>query len=168
MTASPLVWTLTIVAIGALLDRLIYLSFGLAAILGFIGVKLILHALHENNVPFINGGEPVDVVEISTGLSLSVIVGVLLVTLVASRRSPRGRANRSCRGCAPPGRQLPRLRLRGGRVGARRELPASRRRGEAREGAAREYRRYIPEEQKLMDLNARAHAVHDERVRQAG
>ena len=34
-----------------LLDRLIYLSYGLAAILGFIGVKLILHALHENNVP---------------------------------------------------------------------------------------------------------------------
>ena len=45
--------------IDGLLDRLIYLSYGLAAILGFIGVKLILHALHENNVPFINDGEPV-------------------------------------------------------------------------------------------------------------
>ena len=54
-----------------LLDRLIYLSYGLAAILAFIGVKLILHALHENNVPFVNGGEGVDVVEISTGLSLA-------------------------------------------------------------------------------------------------
>ena len=57
--------------IDGLLDRLIYLSYGLAAILGFIGVKLILHALHENTVPFINDGEPVPVVEISTGLSLS-------------------------------------------------------------------------------------------------
>src|SRR5215210_2526352 len=51
--------------IDGLLDRLIYLRYGLAAILALIGVKLILHALHENNVPFINGGEPVDVVEIS-------------------------------------------------------------------------------------------------------
>jgi tellurite resistance protein TerC len=75
-----------------LLDRLIYLGYGLAAILGFIGVKLILHALHENNVPFINDGAPVDVVEVSTGLSLGVIVGVLLITVVASLFSPAGRA----------------------------------------------------------------------------
>ena len=78
--------------IDGLLDRLIYLSYGLAAILGFIGVKLILHALHENTVPFINGGEPVPVVEISTGLSLSVILGVLVVTVAASLLSPAGRA----------------------------------------------------------------------------
>jgi tellurite resistance protein TerC len=78
--------------IDGLLDRLIYLSYGLAAILGFIGVKLILHALHENTVPFINDGEPVPVVEISTGLSLSVILGVLVVTIAASLLSPAGRA----------------------------------------------------------------------------
>ena len=78
--------------IDGLLDRLIYLSYGLAAILAFIGVKLILHALHENNVPFINDGEPVNVVEISTGLSLSVIIGVLVITVVASLLSPKGRA----------------------------------------------------------------------------
>ena len=53
--------------IDGLLDRLIYLAYGLAAILAFIGVKLVLHALHENNLPFINDGEPVPVVEISTG-----------------------------------------------------------------------------------------------------
>ena len=47
-------------------------------------MKLILHALHENNLPFINDGEPVDVAEISTALSLSVILGVLIVTVVAS------------------------------------------------------------------------------------
>jgi tellurite resistance protein TerC len=78
--------------IDGLLDRLIYLSYGLAAILGFIGVKLILHALHENTVPFINGGEPVPVIEISTGLSLGVILGVLVVTVAASLVSPAGRA----------------------------------------------------------------------------
>ena len=75
-----------------LLDRLIYLSFGLATILAFIGVKLILHALHENNLPFINGGEPVPVFEISTGLSLTVIIGVLVITIFASLYSPAGRA----------------------------------------------------------------------------
>ncbi|WP_238413208.1 TerC family protein [Saccharothrix deserti] len=78
--------------IDRLLNRLVYLAYGLAVILGFIGVKLILHALHENNVPFINNGQPVDVVEISTGLSLSVIIGVLLVTVVASMTSAWGRA----------------------------------------------------------------------------
>lgn len=78
--------------IEGLLERLVYLSYGLAAILSFIGVKLVLHALHENNVPFINDGEPVPVVEIGTGLSLAVIVGVLLVTVLASLLSRRGRA----------------------------------------------------------------------------
>ena len=78
--------------IDGLLDRLIYLAYGLAAILAFIGVKLVLHALHENNLPFINGGEPVPVVEISTGLSLSVIIGVLIFTVVASLLSKAGKA----------------------------------------------------------------------------
>src|SRR4051794_9006495 len=75
-----------------LLDRLIYLSFGLAAILAFIGAKLILHAMHENNVPFINHGDPIDVVEISTGMSLVFIIGVLVVTVGVSLLSPKGRA----------------------------------------------------------------------------
>jgi tellurite resistance protein TerC len=74
-----------------LLDRLIYLSFGLAAILMFIGAKLILHALHENNLPFVNGGDHVEVIEISTGLSLVVILVVLLITIFASLFSTRGR-----------------------------------------------------------------------------
>ncbi len=68
-----------------LLDRLVYLSYGLAVILGFIGVKLILHALHENKLPFINGGEGFSSVpEITTTLSLGVIIGTLFVTVVAS------------------------------------------------------------------------------------
>lgn len=70
--------------IGGLLDRLIYLSYGLSLILAFIGVKLVLHALHENTLPFINGGEHVKVPEISTAMSLAVIGGVLVVTTVAS------------------------------------------------------------------------------------
>ena len=45
--------------IGGLLERLVYLSIGLAVLLAFIGVKLILHALHDNELPFINGGEHV-------------------------------------------------------------------------------------------------------------
>lgn len=75
-----------------LLDRLVYLSYGLAIILGFIGVKLMLHALHENNLPFINDGMPVNVVEVSTNVSLSVIVGTLLITVIGSLVSPRGKA----------------------------------------------------------------------------
>jgi tellurite resistance protein TerC len=78
--------------IDGLLDRLIYLSYGLATILAFIGVKLVLHALHENTLPFINGGGHVPVIEISTGLSLSVIIGVLAVTVVASLLSKAGKA----------------------------------------------------------------------------
>ena len=78
--------------VDGLLDRLVYLSYGLAAILAFIGAKLVLHALHENALPFVNGGQPVPVVEISTGPSLGVIIGVLAVTVVASLVSPAGRA----------------------------------------------------------------------------
>ena len=79
--------------IDGLLDRLIYLSYGLAAILAFIGVKLILHALHENTLPFINDGEHVKVVEVSIAMSLSVIIGVLAVTVLASLLSPAGKAH---------------------------------------------------------------------------
>ena len=78
--------------IGGLLDRLIYLSVGLSVILGFIGVKLMLHALHKNTLPFINNGKYVDVPEISTALSISVIAVVLFVTTVASLLRTRGRS----------------------------------------------------------------------------
>ncbi len=78
--------------IDGLLDRLVYLSYGLAVILGFIGAKLVIHALHTNELPFVNGGEHVTAIpEISTPLSLAVILGTLLVTTVASlaRRRPQ-------------------------------------------------------------------------------
>jgi len=70
--------------LGDLLKRLVYLSQGLAVILLFIGVKLVLHALHENELPFINGGEHVPVPEIPTLASLGVIVVTLIITTVAS------------------------------------------------------------------------------------
>ena len=67
--------------IGDLLKRLVYLSYGLAVLLAFIGVKLILHALHENELPFINGGEHVEwAPEIPIWLSLVAIIGILGVT----------------------------------------------------------------------------------------
>jgi tellurite resistance protein TerC len=71
--------------IGGLLKRLVYLSVGLAVLLGFIGVKLMLHALHENNLPFINGGQPVQAApDIPISVSLGAIVLILGVTTVAS------------------------------------------------------------------------------------
>ncbi|KRE37286.1 tellurium resistance protein TerC [Janibacter sp. Soil728] len=70
--------------IGGLLKKLVYMSLGLSVLLAFIGVKLILHALHENTLPFINGGEHVAVPEISTVFSLGAIVVILGVTTIAS------------------------------------------------------------------------------------
>ncbi|MFD4643622.1 TerC family protein [Lentzea sp. NPDC058436] len=78
--------------LGGLLAKLVYLSIGLSVILGFIGVKLILEALHTNNLPFLNGGEPFHVPTIGIEVSLSVIIGVLAITTIASlwkvRRDP--------------------------------------------------------------------------------
>ena len=70
--------------LGDLLKRLVFLSQGLAVLLAYIGVKLLLHALHENELPFINGGEHVPVPEIPTLMSLGVIIVILTVTAVLS------------------------------------------------------------------------------------
>jgi tellurite resistance protein TerC len=71
--------------LGGLLERLVYLSLGLAVILGFIGVKLVLEALADNNVPFINNGEHVGwAPHIPIWLSLTVIIGTLTIATVAS------------------------------------------------------------------------------------
>ena len=78
--------------IGGLLKRLVYLSYGLAFLLLFIGVKLILHAMHENEVPFINGGEPIEwAPEIPIWVSLLVILGTLVVTTIASLMSDKSK-----------------------------------------------------------------------------
>jgi tellurite resistance protein TerC len=72
-----------------LLARLVYLSKGLGVVLAFIGVKLILHALRQNELPFINGGKHVGVPEIPTSVSLAVIAATLVVTTAASLWSSR-------------------------------------------------------------------------------
>ncbi|MFE9406142.1 TerC family protein [Streptomyces sp. NPDC006530] len=69
--------------IGGLLKKLVHLSYGLSVILGFIGVKLVLHALHENGV---------NVPEISIPVSLGVICGVLVITTITSLVAARKQA----------------------------------------------------------------------------
>ena len=71
--------------IGGLLRRLVYLSYGLAFLLGFIGVKLVLHAMYDNTLPFVNGGHGITwAPDIPIWLSLVVIAGTLAITTVAS------------------------------------------------------------------------------------
>ncbi|MFI8432264.1 TerC family protein [Streptomyces sp. NPDC079020] len=61
--------------IGGLLKKLVHLSYGLSVILGFIGVKLVLHALHESGV---------HVPEVTIPFSLAFICAVLVVTTITS------------------------------------------------------------------------------------
>ncbi|MCU1432801.1 MAG: Integral rane protein TerC [Actinotalea sp.] len=85
--------------LGGLLQRLVYLSEGLAIVLAFIGVKLILEALHTNELPFVNGGQHVEwAPEIPIWLSLTVILGTLTVATVLSLLKTR----RDSRGLVPP------------------------------------------------------------------
>lgn len=71
--------------IDGLLERLVYLHYGLAAILAFIGAKLILHALHENSLPFLNGGEGFTwAPEIGIAPSLIFILATITITILAS------------------------------------------------------------------------------------
>jgi len=71
--------------LGDLIDKLVYLHYGIAFVLGFIGVKLFLHALHVNELPFINGGESVEwAPEIGTWTSLIVILASMAVSVIAS------------------------------------------------------------------------------------
>ena len=78
--------------LGGLLKRLIYLSTGLAVILAFIGVKLILEAVHENQLPFAGHREPLEgIPTIPTWLSLTIILGVLVIATVASLLKTRGK-----------------------------------------------------------------------------
>ena len=79
--------------IGGLLERLVYLAQGLAVILGFIGVKLVLHALHVNELPFINGGQSVEwAPEIPIWFSLLFIGITIAVATVFSLRKTRSSA----------------------------------------------------------------------------
>ncbi|OII38564.1 tellurium resistance protein TerC [Curtobacterium sp. MMLR14_010] len=71
--------------LGGLLERLVYLKYGIAFILAFIGVKLVLHALHGNELPFLNGGDHIEwAPEIPTWVSLVVILAAMGVSTIAS------------------------------------------------------------------------------------
>jgi tellurite resistance protein TerC len=148
--------------IDGLLDRLIYLSYGLAAVLGFIGIKLFLHALHKNNIPFINNGQPVNVTEITTGASLAIILGVLVVTVLASILSDRGRAQNQ----ASAFRRLATAYLSVEADPAYRErLYAGLVEEEARlRSLPDRLRRHMRADDDLMTLVARMHQAHDREV----
>lgn len=149
--------------IDGLLNRLIFLSYGLALILAFIGVKLMLHALHENNVPFINDGKPLPVVELGIELSLMVIIGVLGITVLASLLSPHGKA----RAATAAARRHAANYLDPGYTSDARER--NRIFAELLEeeqqirGTERKHRQPAKVEKELMDLIAEAHKHHDEK-----
>ena len=115
-------------------------------------------------MPFINDGEPVNVVEISTGLSLGVIIGVLLVTVVASLLSPKGRAQNAVANARGTPRRTwtwATKRISGcGRRHSRRCCSEER----GHPGLPEKYRRRIRDEHEVMDLLRRAHDVKDQRV----
>ena len=78
--------------LGGLMDRLVYLKHALSIILAFIGIKLVFHAMHVNELPFINGGHHIEwVPDISITVSLVVILGTIVIATVASLLSPAGR-----------------------------------------------------------------------------
>ncbi|WP_328999078.1 TerC family protein [Kribbella sp. NBC_00709] len=76
--------------LGDLLKRLVYLSLGLSVVLAFIGVKLVLHAMHVNELPFVNGGHHIEwAPEIPIWFSLGFIIITLGITTVASLHKSR-------------------------------------------------------------------------------
>ncbi|WP_404815735.1 TerC family protein [Streptomyces thermolineatus] len=79
--------------IGGLLKKLVHLSYGLSVILGFIGVKLLLHAMHESGL---------HVPEIGIPFSLGFIVLVLAVTTFTSLRASRKQAAEEERAAGGP------------------------------------------------------------------
>jgi tellurite resistance protein TerC len=147
--------------IDGLLDRLIFLAYGLAAILGFIGVKLILHALHENNLPFINDGDPVPVVEVSTGVSLLVILGVLVVTILASIFSPKGKAKNAVSGARRHALEYLDLNYETDIVERDRIFAKMVREEDQIRKLPEKYKRLVRNETEFMDLLRSAHAEHD-------
>lgn len=78
--------------LGGLMTRLVFLKHALSIILAFIGVKLILHAMHENELPFINGGQHIEWAPvIPTFVSLAFIVATIVIAVIASLLSPAGK-----------------------------------------------------------------------------
>ncbi|HEY0214849.1 MAG TPA: TerC/Alx family metal homeostasis membrane protein [Cellulomonas sp.] len=92
--------------LGGLLTRLRYLNVGLGVLLGFIGLKLVLQAMHENSLGFVNGGESIAwAPELPSWVSLAVIVltlGVTALTSIAASRRDERRAAASPTAQAAP------------------------------------------------------------------
>lgn len=85
--------------LGGLLDRLEYLKYGISFILAFIGFKLITHAMHENDLPFVNGGEHIDwAPDIDSITSLVVIVLAICVSAVVSVIADSRQARKQTKG----------------------------------------------------------------------
>lgn len=147
--------------IDGLLDRLIFLSYGLAVILGFIGVKLILHALHENTLPFINEGGHVNVVEVSTGVSLGVILGVLVVTILASIFSPKGKAKNAVSGARRHATEYLDLNYETDMAERDRIFAKMCREEDQIHKLPEKYKRLVRHETEFMDLIHSAHDEHD-------
>ncbi len=79
--------------LGGLMNRLVYLKHALSVILAFIGIKLVLHAMHVNELPFINSGHHIEwAPEIPTYVSLGVIIGTIIVAVIASLASSKAQA----------------------------------------------------------------------------
>ncbi|MFC0450894.1 TerC family protein [Rhodococcus jostii] len=150
-----------------LLDRLIYLSFGLAAILAFIGVKLILHALHENNLPFVNDGEPVNVIEISTFVSLGVIIGILVITVIASLTSKKGRAQSAIAGARRHAINYLDLDYTADKAERERMYDKLINEEQQLKKLDPKFKKMVREETALMDLIKRAHGEHDAFLKQS-
>ncbi len=148
--------------IDGLLDRLVYLSYGLAAILALIGVKLVLHAMHQNNVPFVNHGDPISATEISTGVSLALILGILLTTVVVSLRSAKGRAQTYVAAARRHATEF--LHIETDPAYCDELFHKLRVEEERLKALPEKYRARIRAEADLMTLLRRAHVLHDERV----
>ncbi len=150
--------------IEGLLERLIYLSYGLAAILAFIGVKLVLHAMHENNLPFVNGGEEIEVSEIGTGLSLGVIVAILAITVAASLLSRKGRAKTAIGNARRHARDYLDLDYTADHAERERIYARLVDEGEQVASLGSEYRRMMRDEEELMEQIDQARQRHEETV----
>lgn len=84
--------------LGGLLDRLEYLKYGISFILAFIGFKLITHAMHVNELPFINGGQNIEwAPNIDSITSLGVIVASIAVSAVVSVIAATSQSNKEQR-----------------------------------------------------------------------
>ena len=113
-------------------------------------------------MPFINGGEHIDVIEISTGASLGFIIGVLIVTVVTSLLSAKGRAQTYVSAARRHAHEY--LDVEPDPAYCDEIFHKLLKEEQQLRKLPEKYRKRIRQEDELMDLLRRAHAVHRERV----